>query len=175
MSARRRVDERDLGMAEYVSRDVPGIGGMLKKNASDFRVNEIDLNNCEVTLDDPAPMPVDDDDEDVDVTDDDGIVRFVVAKERMDTLAAVGNLSATLGVPVRAIGFAGLKDHRAVTAQELTVRGVAPAAVRAMCHPHFRVGKVRRVEHVLKLGQLGGNRFRIVLRGVQQVDSAALH
>ena len=93
------------------------------------------------------------------------ITRFTLRKERMDTLGAIGILSAQLEVPQRAFGFAGLKDHRAITTQEMTVRGVSPAAVRAASHSHFELGGCRRVERPLRLGQHGGNRFRIVVRG----------
>eukprot|EP00966_Prymnesium_polylepis_P174652 4042009-Prymnesium_polylepis.1 len=49
-----------------------------------------------------------------------GVVRFVLAKERMDTLGAIGELAALLNVPSRNFSFAGLKDFRAITAQRVS-------------------------------------------------------
>lgn len=174
------ADERDIGICEYVSPDIPGIRGTLKRHAADFVVTELDVAQNAVDLDVPVNMDVSQSTDDAadSEADADTIVRFVLRKERMDTLQAVGVLSKALGVPVRAFGFAGLKDHRAITTQEMTVRGASVAAVRAVAHPHFALGRVRRVARPMRLGQLGGNRFRIVLRGVRGDEAqvaAALH
>ena len=91
----------------------------------------------------------------------------VIGKKGEDIENLKRDLGKQLGVPVRNFGFAGLKDHRAVTCQQLTVRGVPSSSLLRASHPHFRIGKARRVQSPLKLGQLGGNRFRILLRDVR--------
>lgn len=163
-------DERELGIHEYVSPETAGIGGVLKRLAEDFEVHELDLAGTAIDLnasERASPPPEVEDDGDSENVDDYSIVRFVLHKKRMDTLAAVGVLSKCFGVPVRSFGFAGLKDHRAITAQEMTVRGVSVSAVRRVRHPHFRIGRVRHVDSTLKLGHLSGNRFTIVMRAVR--------
>ena len=171
--------ERLVGIAEYVSPDAPGVGGIIKARPADFQVNELTTADCEVILEECEPpgaariiaavavpavqsAAADDDSEELMIT------RFTLRKERMDTLGAIAELARQLEVPSRSFGFAGLKDHRAVTTQELTVRGVPPAAVRTAEHSHFQVcvKSCRLVPRALRLGQHGGNRFRIVLRGV---------
>jgi hypothetical protein len=171
-AAMPHVDERDVGMCEYACPSIASIGGELKRSASDFCVNELDTDGAEVTLNDADASA--DSSEVGDEVDEPSFVRFVLHKERMDTLVAINELSKQLGVPVRAFGIAGLKDHKAVTAQEVTVRGVTPKAVRAVSHPHFRIGRLRCADNPLNLGQLGGNRFRIALRGVHGDVAAAL-
>ena len=174
-----------MGIAEYTSPTVPGIGGVLKRLHTDFRVNELAAGEKEIVLkaeEEEAEAEEDsgsgssssrEEDEGTATTarEDHGdacsFVRFTLRKERMDTLGAIANLSKQLGVPVRSFGFAGLKDHRAVTVQEMTVRDVPAMAVAAVKHAHFRIGHVRPVATPLRLGELGGNRFRIRLRGVQ--------
>ena len=165
-------DERDVGICEYVTPRIGGIGGRLKRHASDFVVQEINLSNEPVALGE-SDSP-DEADDSADEDDPPPFTRFVLRKERMDTLAAVASLSQQLKVPVRSFGFAGLKDHRAVTVQEMTVRGVTPSALRACHHPNFKIGKVRRTTEKLKLGALGGNRFKIIMRGVHGDVDAAL-
>ena len=50
------------------------------------------------------------------------LVRFVLRKEKQDTLGAVADLAEALGVPERAFSYAGLKDFHAVTVQEVVVQ-----------------------------------------------------
>ena len=193
-AARQSKLEVDVGIAEYVTPAAPGIGGKLKRLHTDFCVNEIDVNGTEIQIreeeeeaegaagtanDEASDAPhADDEHVDSDTTGDGspGCVRFTLRKEKMDTLGAVSALSSQLGVPVRCFGFAGLKDHRAVTAQELTVRGVTAAAVRAAhgFHANCAIAHVRPAERQLRLGELGGNRFRILLRGVFVLLTSAL-
>ena len=155
------VDERDVGIYDYVGPELSGIGGVLKRKPVDFQVNEIDEHGSVVCLE-----------ADVDAArdaltasaDECEHTRFTLRKERMDTLRAISELSDQLGVPSRNFGFAGLKDFRAVTTQEMTVRGVSSHDLSAVEHPHLRIGHARPSARKMWLGQLGGNRFRLVLR-----------
>lgn len=166
------VDEREVGIVEYVAPTVCGIGGIVKASYADFQVNELDTAMHEVTATADATASQDDSDGS-DYEEDGGrsLTRFVLHKERMDTLGAVAELSQQLGLPPRAFGFCGLKDHRAITTQAMTVRGSSRAAVRGVQHPRLRVHSVRRASSALKLGMLGGNRFRITLRDARAEPS----
>ena len=92
------------------------------------------------------------------------LVRFVLRKEKQDTLGAVADLAEALGVPERAFSYAGLKDFHAVTVQEVVVQGVPPSRLRALQLARLQLGRIRLVERKLRLGECGGNRFRIRLR-----------
>ena len=104
------------------------------------------------------------------------LVRFVLRKEKQDTLGAVADLAEALGVPERAFSYAGLKDFHAVTVQEVVVQGVPPSRLRALQLARLQLGRIRLVERKLRLGECGGNRFRIRLRrltrGRVAVDAA---
>ena len=92
----RSADERDIGIAEYVSPTIPGIGGELKRHAADFEVHELELSGgCAVALPEEETLGEEDEQEPA------PILRFVLRKERMDTLAVIGALSKQLGLPVR--------------------------------------------------------------------------
>ena len=97
-------------------------------------------------------------------------------KEKQDTLGAVADLAEALGVPERAFSYAGLKDFHAVTVQEVVVQGVPPSRLRALQLARLQLGRIRLVERKLRLGECGGNRFRIRLRrltrGRVAVDAA---
>ena len=45
-------DERDIGVSEYATRDVSGIGGDIKRTAADFVVHEIDAGGKEICFED---------------------------------------------------------------------------------------------------------------------------
>ena len=186
--ARQSKLEVEVGIAEYAVPTTAGIGGVLKRLHTDFCVNEIDVAGEEVRLTITAEQEEENASDEAEATattaneydgesDDDvegsyephRFVRFTLHKEKMDTLGAIASLSSHLGLPVRNFGFAGLKDHRAVTAQEMTVRDASISAVRAAHkhHPNCSIGHVRYVDRQLRLGELGGNRFRILLRGVK--------
>jgi tRNA pseudouridine13 synthase len=69
-------------------------------------------------------------------------------------------------VAPRDVGVAGRKDRRAVTRQWLSVPGLDPEAALALAIPGVRVLEAARHPHKLRTGQLRGNRFEIVVRGV---------
>eukprot|EP00929_Paragymnodinium_shiwhaense_P110016 TRINITY_DN7669_c0_g3_i2.p1 TRINITY_DN7669_c0_g3~~TRINITY_DN7669_c0_g3_i2.p1 ORF type:complete len:646 (+),score=131.12 TRINITY_DN7669_c0_g3_i2:69-2006(+) len=109
----------------------------------------------------------------------DRYIKFRMWKRCTDTLEAIGTLASTLSVPVSKFGFAGIKDSRAVTCQEVTVprlltlghgtvrvtaKDVAYAAAKSGgC---IRVGGFGLCDTFLWPGRLQGNRFGIKVRGV---------
>jgi tRNA pseudouridine13 synthase len=66
------------------------------------------------------------------------------------------------------VGYAGLKDTRAVTRQYLSVPRVPTERVLAIRHPHFRVLTASRHTGPLRIGHHRGNRFTIRIRGVDR-------
>ncbi|EOD16794.1 hypothetical protein EMIHUDRAFT_464264 [Emiliania huxleyi CCMP1516] len=161
--------ERDVGIFDYATPDVAGFGGALKVTPADFQVNELRASGEEVSLD-SSPLPED-------AGSEGSNVRFVLQKERLDTLGALAELGSLLGVPTRSFSVAGLKDYRAVTTQEVVARDVTPEAVAACAPPPcLRLGRAWPTATKLRLGGCGGNRFRIVVRGVagggRRIDKA---
>lgn len=100
---------------------------------------------------------------------------FVTVEKRgIDTGRAKRLLSERLGVPVRDIGHAGLKDARAVTRQRLSLPGVSPERALGVQTDALRVLEAVPHGHKLRLGHLAGNRFRLVLREVPEDAVPAL-
>lgn len=93
-------------------------------------------------------------------------VWFQIEKRAMATAAAARRLAKHLGVPPASVGWAGRKDARAVTRQWLSVEHVEPERVLALELPGIRVLRAERAEKKLRIGQLAGNRFAIVLKGL---------
>lgn len=89
---------------------------------------------------------------------------FLIEKTGLSTLQAVADVARALNVKRMAVGFAGMKDARAVTRQWLSVEHVAPDAVKAIEVPRLRVLEATRHRNKLRLGHLRGNRFVVKVR-----------
>lgn len=93
---------------------------------------------------------------------------FVLYKENKDTMDAINLLSKLLKIKAGMFGYAGTKDRRAVTTQQVSVYRVRAeqlqdlnATLWNMC-----VGNFKYCREPLKLGSLSGNHFIITLRNV---------
>ncbi len=90
-----------------------------------------------------------------------------VRKRNANTGWVAQELAQGLGGAVRDVGFAGLKDRRAVAIQWFSVP-VTPrslAAAPGFSHPEFAVLEVHRHRRKLPRGALAGNAFTIRIRG----------
>jgi tRNA pseudouridine13 synthase len=94
-----------------------------------------------------------------------------IRKRDVTTLEAVARLCRKLGVDARGAGFAGMKDRHAVTTQTISI---PLAAGRPLPRPDdlatdgIDVLSVARHGNKLKPGHLGGNRFAITLREIDE-------
>lgn len=100
-----------------------------------------------------------------------------VEKRNANTQWVASQLARLGAVRADAVGFAGLKDRRAVTVQWFSVPALPTGREQwsAVCTPEFRVVEVRGNSRKLRRGALSGNRFRIRLRGAdwsrQELDT----
>lgn len=98
-----------------------------------------------------------------------------VEKRGANTDWVARELAKFAGVPQVAVGYAGMKDRHAVTRQTFSVQlaGKADPDWSLFPHPQVKVLAARRHSRKLKRGALRGNRFILVLRGVQGDREAA--
>lgn len=93
---------------------------------------------------------------------------FVWIEKRLRNTEEVARaLARAAGVAPRDVGYAGRKDRVAVTRQWFSVPALSPEQARAFEMPGVTVLEAVRHGHKLRTGQLGGNRFEIVARGVE--------
>jgi len=137
----------------FLTADLPGTGGRLRDTPEDFVVEEV-----------PAYAPS-------------GAGEHVYAwieKRDVATPTAATAMAAALGVRARDVGWAGMKDKRAVTRQWLSFpTPVTPEQVQAVKVDGVTVLDVRRHGNKLKTGHLRGNRFVLRVRGVGEATEAA--
>ena len=132
-------------MSNYLTALLPGTGGTLKETPGDFRVEEI-----------PLYLPAGSGEH----------LYVTIEKTGITTSDLVQKLSSALKIPPREIGYAGLKDARAVTVQTLSLTGVKAEAALSLQLPGVRVLSAIPHRNKLRLGHLAGNRFIIRLRDV---------
>ena len=95
---------------------------------------------------------------------------LLVEKRRLNTDDVVKALARALGLPRREIGYAGRKDRFAVARQWFSVpvtRGERLAAIDLERGKAAILARERHPER-LRVGQLAGNRFRLVVREVDE-------
>ena len=99
-------------------------------------------------------------------------LKFLLIKENIDTMQATTQICKNLHVKEGAIGFAGTKDKRGITMQWCTAFKKKPSHFNHMNKNKsykgalFRVGNFSYVDEPLRLGDLSGNQFTIILREV---------
>ncbi|MEK6800008.1 MAG: tRNA pseudouridine(13) synthase TruD [Planctomycetota bacterium] len=127
----------------YLTPDLPGAGGVIKRYDEDFIVEEL-----------PLYLP----------SGQGTHVYFQIEKRGLPTLAAIQHLARALGRQPRDIGYAGLKDAHGVTRQMLSLEHIDPARVSSVSLSRIKVLSVDRHTNKLKLGHLAGNRFVVGIR-----------
>ncbi len=97
-----------------------------------------------------------------------------IEKRGVATFDALLFLSKGAKVSERVIGYAGLKDARAIARQYVSLPKVPPERVLGLRHRRFRVLSAIRNDKPLRIGHLRGNRFTIRIRdaNLDRVDRA---
>eukprot|EP00554_Chaetoceros_debilis_P005541 CAMPEP_0194072820 /NCGR_PEP_ID=MMETSP0149-20130528/457_1 /TAXON_ID=122233 /ORGANISM="Chaetoceros debilis, Strain MM31A-1" /LENGTH=764 /DNA_ID=CAMNT_0038752741 /DNA_START=52 /DNA_END=2343 /DNA_ORIENTATION=+ len=119
-------------------------------------------------------------------------LKFILYKENIDTGTAARDIARTIRLPPKGnrfnkggsgqVGYCGMKDKRGVTSQYCTVYRKTPLDLMVLNRERknkygggnssrqgkslLRVGHFSYVDRDLRLGQLQGNRFDIILRNV---------
>ena len=133
--------------------DIPGVGGQIKHYPEDFEVEEI-----------PSYEPSGT-----------GEHLFLWLEKRdVGPEYLARTVAQRVGVPVGAIGVAGLKDRRAVTRQWVSLPQEAEPRLARIDGDGIRVLGVHRHGNKLKTGHLRGNKFRVLIRHVDTSQTAAL-
>ncbi len=96
-------------------------------------------------------------------------VWLLVRKRLQNTADVAAMLARCAGVPLRDVSYAGLKDRQAVTEQWFSVHlpGSAAPDWSAIESPDVSILRAARHSRKLRRGALRGNRFRIVVRGLE--------
>lgn len=94
--------------------------------------------------------------------------KFVLYKENKDTMEAINLLSKLVHAKQSSFGYAGTKDRRGVTVQEVRAYRIQAQRLKGLNKTlrGITLGNFEYCQDRLTLGQLSGNHFIITLRNV---------
>ncbi|KAI8109704.1 hypothetical protein M9434_000983 [Picochlorum sp. BPE23] len=101
-------------------------------------------------------------------------VKCVMKKINMDCATALNRISRMLYISPKVLSVAGSKDKRAITSQWITAYQVHPnrlVNVTKALSPQLEFGNFEYCAQTLGLGDLSGNVFEIVLRGISSTEN----
>ncbi|MEJ2470489.1 MAG: tRNA pseudouridine(13) synthase TruD [Desulfuromonadales bacterium] len=133
-------------MTDTLTKDLPGTGGTIREHPDDFQVEEIPLYEPCGTGDH---------------------LYLRVEKTGLTTYDLLRELARAFGCRERDLGYAGLKDARALTRQTVSVPVPPATDVSNLQIPGVTILGAERHRNKLRPGHLAGNRFRIRIRDPQ--------
>uniref|UniRef100_A0A8C3AB61 Pseudouridylate synthase 7 homolog n=1 Tax=Cyclopterus lumpus TaxID=8103 RepID=A0A8C3AB61_CYCLU len=101
---------------------------------------------------------------------------FVLYKENKDTMDAINVLSKFLRLRPNMFSYMGTKDKRAITVQEIAVLKITAERLAHLnkCLINLKLGNFCYKNHPLKLGELQGNHFTVIIRNISGTEDQVL-
>ncbi len=127
-------------MSEYLTAGLPGTGGAIRNQPEDFQVDEI-----------PLYEPCGEGDH----------LYLRVEKRGLSTYDLLRELATALDCRERDLGYAGLKDARAITRQTVSVPLRKPEDIQGLQIAGVTILSAELHRNKLRPGHLAGNRFQI--------------
>ena len=146
-----------LNANSYVT-DEKGIGGTIRNQYEDFYVEEI-----------PEVIP----------TGEGPNIYIWIEKLGRTTLDVVLDIARDLHISRKRMGFAGMKDKKAITRQWICIANMDSEEqmnqVKALDGTIYKTDflKIVRGRKKLRMGQLKGNKFKILIRDLDDIESSA--
>ncbi|MGD9381786.1 MAG: tRNA pseudouridine(13) synthase TruD [Candidatus Thorarchaeota archaeon] len=153
--------EASIGMELY-STSTPGAGGKLKVRFEDFIVEEITPDRRLVSIqewsDETLELKIPEEKS--------KFIRFDVQKMGLSTIDVATIIAAELRLPQHLVTYAGLKDKRAITAQQMSVPFKSAELLANAQLSRIQIGNLESVRQPVQIGDLWGNRFTIRLSNI---------
>lgn len=154
---RREYIEKIVGIDFYGSSQ-KGIEGTYKSKYQDFIVKEITREGKILEIKEDIQNPY--------FNSRDKYTLFNVTKVKKDTIEVARILANNLQIPLNHISYSGLKDHRAITVQQMTIKGNVINKLKKIKIRNLFIRAIRSRKHNLMLGDNWGNNFSIILRNL---------
>jgi len=150
--------EACIGIEVYASK-THGIGGIIKRYPEDFIVEEI--------LTDGSKASINLEENRLDSLAEHGrYLICVLVKRSWDTLLAVEELAKAMGISSDRIGFAGIKDTSALTAQYISIGGVPLSKIKKINIKDLYIKPLGFSSEEINPEKLFGNRFTVTVRSI---------
>lgn len=153
-----------VGIRGFSTPTITGMGGVIRQQHSDFVVREILPNGhpifegSEIGFGAIGGL----------------YVHCFLQKSGLDTFSAIRKISNVLKISEGDCGYAGLKDAEAVTYQRISLWNVGIKRVETVALSQIRLFNPVRQRFAVKIGDLAGNHFEIIIREIQGEWSASM-
>ncbi len=145
-----------------------GIGGAIKDTPDDFLVEEITETGAVLELNKlytPTDLGIQEPEGDTKFT------TFILQKKDWNTTQALTTIARRFRRGIRSMGFAGMKDKKAISAQMCSVFGIKPEQVRGLKMKDVKINGAWKSSDSVRMGQLAGNRFTITVKDVKSPEN----
>ena len=143
-----------------------GVGGVIREEVDDFVVQEVLVDNSKAPISGSVASKI--------LGSTAARQQFllcVLVKHNWDTFIAVKNVAIALGIDQGRIQIAGIKDAKAITAQHITIDGVALEEAARVNVKDINLIPVGYVREALSTFYLLGNNFTINIKSIKNLDS----
>lgn len=154
------------GITNYTT-STPGIKGKIKKRISDFIVNEITLDEKIYECKAFGEWPEKREQELELVESEKEQLHLTLEKFNMDTTEAVRRLARFLHSSPKRIGYAGMKDKRAITTQRISIWKPDLENLKNAKSRYISLTNPEWKDERIDIGNLIGNRFEIIIRNIE--------
>lgn len=157
--------ERGIGIGVYAT-ETGGLGGFMKRSPEDFIVEEIlvDGSRASVRLEDNKSGSL---------AKHGRYLICVLVKRGWDTLLAIEEIAKVLGISPDRIGFAGIKDADALTAQYISIGGVPLDYLTRINIEGLLIKPLGYSGEEMSPEKLFGNSFTIIVRSIRAGEDTA--
>ena len=156
-----REVEKIVGIEVFSTSGLDGIRGTIKNRYKDFIVKEITYSGHILEInEDYAPTSYS-------VESKDNYTTFNLVKINKDTFEAVRLISNALGIAPKAIEYSGLKDKRAISVQQASIKGNHVEKLKKLKINDIFIRNINPSKYPVKLGSNWGNHFEITIRNIK--------
>lgn len=156
-----REVEKIVGIEVFSTSGIKAIHGTIKNRYKDFIVKEITYSGRVLEInEDYTPTSYS-------VETKDNYTTFNLVKINKDTFEAVRLISNALGIAPKAIGYAGLKDKRAISVQQASIKGNHVEKLKKLKLNDIFIRNINPSKYPVKLGNNWGNHFEITIRNIE--------
>jgi tRNA pseudouridine13 synthase len=162
--------EKPFGMEMY-STDSNGVGGKLKVRYEDFLVEEVAVDRTVIMFQEWREEPVK---ETAIAGRKARYVLFTVQKMGISTMDVSNILASALRLSRNQVSYAGLKDKRAVTVQQMSIPSSALSSLMSVHLSRIDLRDFSYSKSPLQIGDLWGNRFTVFVRDLDVDGESAV-
>lgn len=157
--------EVGVGIEVYASK-TRGLGGVIRRSIEDFIVEEILLDGSKASVHLEKNRAV--------LNEHGRYLVCILVKRGWDTLLAVEKIAKSLGISLDRIGFAGIKDAEALTAQYISIGGMPAERLSGIRLENIHIKPIGFSNDNVSSKKLFGNKFTITVNSIRLNESTVL-